>query len=189
LPLVMYVASRLATPMLVDRYVLICLLPLAGLAGAGVALLPSRGMRALVIAVLVVGSIAPLREQYAQDERTALGRELAETLRAEYRPGDVVLYTSKWLFVPFVAQHPPGMAEYLLPEIAGDEYSTILLAYTARPVRRPPPARGEYRRLWLVRRPEDRPEDVAASDWFVALEPQLTWQHPSAALLRFDLPP
>ncbi len=50
------------------------------------------------------------------------------------------------------------------------------------------PARGEYRRLWLVRRAVDRPEDVAASDWFRTLDPTLAWQHPSGLLLRFDLP-
>lgn len=187
LPFVVFVVSLIATPMLVERYLLISLLPLACLAGAGFVALRSPLARALLIATLVVGSIQPIQDQYAQEQRSASSQEMADLVRDQYRAGDVVLYTSKWLFVPFVALHPPGMAEYLLPEISGDEYSTILLGYTARPVRRAPPERGEYTRLWLVRRPEDRPEDIAASEWFRKLEPRLAWQHPSGQLLRFDL--
>ena len=187
LPFVVFALSLIVTPMLVERYLLISLLPLSCLAGAGLVALRSPVAGALVIATLFVGSIQPIRDQYAQEQRSASSREMADLVRDGYRAGDVVLYTSKWVFVPFVAQHPPGMAEYLLPEITGDEYSTILLGYTSRPVRRTPPERGEYARLWLVRRPDDRPEDIAASDWFRKLEPRLVWQHPSGQLLRFDL--
>jgi hypothetical protein len=54
-------------------------------------------------------------------------------------------------------------------------------------VRREPPEPGEYRRLWLVLRAEDRPEEIGASEWFQKLRPRLAWQHPSGLLLRFDL--
>ena len=100
-----------------------------------------------------------------------------------------MLYTSKFDFVPFVALHPREMEEYLLPEIAGREYSTVLLYYTTRRVRRAPPERGEYRRLWLVRRPDEPLDDVARSGWFAKLAPRLAWQHPGGQLLRFDLYP
>lgn len=188
LPFVVFAVSVLVLPMLVERYLLLTLLALAGLAGAGVAAVRIPVARAALVAALVVLSIAPLRDEALQLARTAASAEIAALLRAEYRPGDVVLYTSKFDFAPMVAQHPETMEEYLLPEITGSEYSTILLSYTARRVRRDVPARGEYRRLWLVRRAVDRAEDVAASDWFTRLEPTLAWQHPSGLLLRFDLP-
>ena len=188
LPFVVFVLSLVATPMLVERYLLPSLLPLAGLVGAGVAALRIPAAHAALILALVVLSIPPLRDESATMARTDVSREIAALLAAEYRPGDVVLYTSKFDFVPMVAQHTESMEEYLLPEIAGSEYSTVLLDYTTRRVRRDVPARGEYRRLWLVRRAVDRPEDVAASDWFRTLDPTLAWQHPSGLLLRFDLP-
>ena len=184
----MFVVSLIAIPMLVERYLLLSLLPLAGLVGAGVAALRIPAARAALLLALVVLSIPPLRDESATMARTDVSREIAALLAAEYRPGDVVLYTSKFDFVPIVAQHPESMEEYLLPEITGSEYSTVLLHYTSRRVRREPPARGTYERLWLVRRADDRPEDTAASDWFRALDPVLAWQHPSGLLLRFDLP-
>lgn len=188
LPFVVFVVSVVALPMLVERYLLLSLLPLAGLAGAGVAAFRIPAARALLIVALAVLSIPPLRDEAATVARTDVSREIAALLQSEYRPGDVVLYTSKFDFVPMVAQHPESMEQYLLPEIEGTEYSTILLHYTTRRVRRDVPARGEYRRLWLVRRAADRTEDVIASDWFRALDPTLAWQHPSGLLLRFDLP-
>lgn len=188
LPLVVFVASLIAIPMLVERYLLISLLPLAGLAGAGTAALRIPAARVALLVALVVLSVPPLRDESATMARTDVSREIAAILATEYRPGDVVLYTSKFDLVPMIAQHPQGMEEYLLPEIAGSEYSTVLLHYTLRRVRREVPARGDYRRLWLVRRAVDRPEDVAASEWFRKLDPVLAWQHPSGLLLRFDLP-
>lgn len=189
LPFVVFVVSLLAIPMLVERYLLLSLLALAGLAGAGVAALEMRVARVAVVAALAVLSVPPLVEQSAQVARTGISSELSALLRDEYRPGDVVVYTSKHDFAPFVATHPPEMEEYLLFEPAGDERSTVLAHYCKRETRRAVPARGEYRRLWLVRRAADRPEDVVASDWFRALTPKLAWQHPSGLLLRFDLPP
>ena len=188
LPFVVFVLSLVATPMLVERYLLPSLLPLAGLVGAGVAALRIPAARATLIVALVVLSIPPLRDESATMARTDVSREIAALLAAVYGPAAAVIYTSKFDFVPMVAQHTESMEEYLLPEIAGSEYSTVLLDYTTRRVRRDVPARGEYRRLWLVRRAVDRPEDVAASDWFRTLDPTLAWQHPSGLLLRFDLP-
>lgn len=188
LPFVVFVVSLVAIPMLVERYLLLSLLPLAGLAGAGVAAVRIPAARVVLIVALAALSIPPLRDESATVARTDASREIAALLADEYRPGDVVLYTSKFDFVPMVAQHPASMEEYLLPEISGSEYSTVLLHYTTRRVRRDVPARGAYRRLWLVRRAVDRNEDVLASDWFRTLEPTLAWQHPSGLLLRFDLP-
>ena len=188
LPFVVFVVSVVALPMLVERYLLLSLLPLAGLAGAGVAAIRIPAVRAVLVPALVLLSIPPLRDESATMARTDASREIASLLQSEYRPGDVVLYTSKFDFVPMVAQHPASMEEYLLPEIAGSEYSTVLLHYTLRRVRRDAPARGAYHRLWLVRRAADRNEDVIASDWFRTLDPTLAWQHPSGLLLRFDLP-
>lgn len=188
LPFVVFAVSLVAMPMLVERYLLQSLLPLAGLAGAGVAALRIPAARVVLVLALVVLSIPPLRDESAMAARTDASREIATLLQSEYRPGDVVLYTSKFDFAPVVAQHPAAMEEYLLPEIAGSEYSTVLLHYTSRRVKRDVPARGEYRRLWLVRRATDRAEDAIASDWFRALDPTLAWQHPSGLLLRFDLP-
>jgi uncharacterized membrane protein len=185
LPFLIWIASLVAMPMLVERYLLLCLVPLACLAGAGVAALRLPAARYLLITALLVFSIPPIEQHYLA--RTPVTQELADLLRAEYRQGDVVLYTSKWNFVPIVALHPPGMEEYLLPEIKGDEYSTILLYYTSRRVRRDPPERGEYKRLWLVRRPEDVPEEIASTAWFQRLRPRLAWEHPNGQVLRFDL--
>src|SRR5262249_1714890 len=95
--------------------------------------------------------------------------------------------TSKWTYAPFAAQHPPQMAEYVLPALEGEEYSAILLHYTSRPVHRDVPTPGEYRRLWLVLRPEDDANAITGADWFRALGPQLSYAHPSGLLLRFDL--
>lgn len=187
LPFVVFVVSLVVLPMLVDRYLLLSLLPLAGLAGAGVAAFRLRAARALLVVALVALSVGPLREQYAQVERTALARELSALIAAEYRPGDVVLYTSKQDFVPFVASHPPSMAEFLLPELEGADASTVLRHYFLRPIRRPAPERGEYARLWLVRPAEQSPEVATRSDWFVKLAPRLEWQHPSGRVLRFAL--
>jgi hypothetical protein len=181
------VLSLVALPMLVERYLLQCLLPLAGLVGAGIAAWRIPAARIVLVIALVVLSIGPLQDEATTVARTDVSREIAALVESEYQPGDVVLYTSKFDFAPMVAQHPATMQEYLLPEITGSEFSTVLLDYTTRRVRRDVPARGEYRRLWLVRRTQDTPEDIAASDWFRTLDPTLTWQHPSGLLLRFDL--
>ena len=187
LPFAVWLVSVAVLPMLVERYLLLSLLPLAGLAGAGVAALRPAAARAVLVAALVLLSIGPLRDQYAQVERTALAQELSAQVAAEYRHGDVVLYTSKYEFVPFVAAHPPTMEEYLLPELEGSEASTVLRHSTTRRVRREAPAHGTYTRLWLVRHPDQSLDDITASDWFRNLTPRLEWQHPSGRLLRFDL--
>ncbi len=186
-PFVVFVVSIVVLPMLVDRYLLLSLLPLAGLAGAGVAALRLPVARALLVVALVALSVGPLREQYAQVERTALAKELSALIATEYRPGDVVLYSSKHDFVSFVATHPATMEEYLLPELEGADASTVLRHYAARRVRREVPERGTYTRLWLVRPPDESAEVVTSSDWFVALAPRLEWQHPSGRVLRFAL--
>jgi hypothetical protein len=187
MPFAFWLVSVLALPMLVERYLLLSLLPLASLAGAGVAAWRLPAARALLIAGLCALSIAPLQEEYAQQERAGARQELSDRLLADYRDGDVVLHTSKWTYAPFAAQHPPQMAEYLLPALEGEEYSAILLHYTSRPVHREPPAPGEYRRLWLVLRPEDDVESITGAEWFRALGPRLSFAHPSGLLLRFDL--
>jgi len=187
LPFVVFVVSIVALPMLVERYLLLSLLPLAGLAGAGVAALRIPLARALLVVALVALSVGPLREQYAQVERTALAKELSALIAAEYRSGDVVLYASKHDYVSYVATHPATMEEYLLPELEGANASTVLRHYTARRVRRPVPERGTYARLWLVRPLEQDPASITASDWFVELAPRLEWQHPSGRVLRFAL--
>jgi hypothetical protein len=187
LPFVVFVVSLVVLPMLVDRYLLLSLLPLAGLAGAGVAALRLPVARGLLVAALVALSVGPLREQYAQVERTALAKELSALIAAEYRPGDVVLYSSKHDYVPFVATHPATMEEYLLPAIEGANASTALVHYVARRVRREAPERGTYTRLWLVRPADQSSAEVTTSDWFVKLAPRLEWQHPSGRVLRFAL--
>jgi uncharacterized membrane protein len=183
LPFVVFVLSVTVLPMLVERYLLLSLLPLAGLAALRI-----PAARVVLLVALVALSVGPLQDEATTASRTDVSREIAALLQSEYRPGDVVLYTSKFDFAPMVAQHPATMEEYLLPEIAGEECSTVLLHSTQRRVRRDVPQRGTDRRLWLVRRTGDVPEDIAASDWFRALEPELAWQHPSELLLRFDLP-
>jgi uncharacterized membrane protein len=187
LPALLWVGSYALFPMLLSRYCLIAVLPLAVLAGGGVACLRSRPLSAIVAIAFLGLSRAPLELLYGNEQKLAYLQNWAEIVRTEYREGDVVLYTDKHMFVPSIALHPAEMDEYLLPELVGRNRSTVLAHYTDREVRRPPLEPGEYERLWLVKRKGESMASVLRDKWLARVSPQLIRVVPDSEIYLFRL--
>ncbi len=187
LPLLLWVGSHALFPMLLSRYCLIALLPLAVLAGCGVACLRPRFSWVVVAFVFLGLSRAPLETLYRGEQRFAYLQRWAEVVRDEYREGDVVVYTDKHMFVPSIAMHPAEMHEYLLPELVGPNRSSVLAHYTAREVRRPPLEPGEYKRLWLVKRKGDAMGNVLRDRWLGNVSLRLIRRVPRSEVYLFAL--
>ncbi len=167
LPLVLFAGSHLLFPMLLARYCVIAILPMAVLVGAGVAALRPRALAAVVGVALVVFSRDPILAEYEHEKRLAARQVWGEIVAREYREGDVVLYTDKYIFVPAIALHPPEWEEYLMPPLEGRNVSGVLQHYTSRTVRRSPLKPGDYARIFIVKR-EGEPMDRVLRDPILA---------------------
>lgn len=173
LPALLWIGSQLFFPMLLPRYCLIALVPLAVLAGGGVALLRSRAVLLGALLIFLVLSRTPIEDLYENEKRFAYVQRWSEIVGADYREGDVVVYTDKHVFVPAVALHPDSMDEFLLGGAAGRNRSSVLDHYTSREVERPPLEPGDYERLWLIKRKNESLQQVLSDGWFAKVEPRL----------------
>jgi len=187
LPVLLWIGSHALFPMLLSRYCLIAVLPLAVLAGGGVASLRSRFVLAALAIVFLWGSKAPFERLHEDEQKLAYLQDWAEIVESEYRDGDVVLYTDKHSFVPSIALHPVEMDEYLLPELVGANRSSVLTHYTAREVRRPPLEPGDYRRLWLVKRKGEAISRLLRDKWLARVSPELIRRVPNSEIYLFRL--
>lgn len=187
LPVLLWVGSHALFPMLLSRYCLIAVLPLAVLAGAGIASLRSRLVMGILAIVFLAGSKAPFERLREDERKLAYLQAWGEIIESEYRDGDVVLYTDKHSFVPSIALHPVEMDEYLLPELVGANRSPVLTHYTDREVRRPPLEPGDYRRLWLVKRKGEAISHLLRDKWLARVSPELIRRVPNSEIYLFRL--
>lgn len=173
MPGLIWLGSHLFFPMLLSRYCLIALLPLAVLASRAIAFLSSR-LLLFAVALAIIGlSFAPIERMYENELRLAHVQLWADVVRDGYAPGDVVVYSDKYIFVPAIALHDKSMHEFLLPDLAGRHRSSVLEHYTSRTVRRSPIQPGEYQRIWLVKRRSESLGQVMQDPWFAHVNPRL----------------
>ncbi len=187
LPVWLFVASQLFFPMLLPRYCVIVVLPLAVLAGAGLACLRPRPVALVAAVALAVLACGPVLEVYENEKKLAHLEVWAQAVEAGYQEGDVVLYSDKHIFVPAIALHPPEMDEYLLPELAGRHRSSVLANYTSREVRRGPLEPGEYTRAWIVKRKEESIRAVLGDSMFARVSLRLIRRVPDTQVYLFSL--
>jgi hypothetical protein len=188
LPVVLFVGSYLLFPMLLARYCVITILPLGVLVGAGAAALRPRLLLLIACAALLVLARGPIVAEYANELRLADQQRWSEIVRDEYREGDVVLYTDKYVFVPAIALHPPEMHEYLMPRLEGRNVSTVLEHYTVRTVRREPLRPGEFERAWIVKRPNEPLDRVLRDPMLAGTRPRLIRRVRETEIYLFALP-
>ncbi len=185
LPVVLFIGSYLLFPMLLARYCVIAILPLGVLVGAGAAGLRPRVLVLIACAALLVLARGPITAEYANELRLAHQQRWSEIVRDEYREGDVVLYTDKYIFVPAIALHPTAMHEYLMPPLEGRNVSTVLRHYTARTVRREPLRPGELERVWIVKRPNEPLEHVLRDPMLRGVKLRLIRRIPDTEIYLF----
>ena len=187
LPVWLFVGSQLWFPMLLPRYCVIALLPLAVLVGGGFACLRPRSVSLVAAGVLAGLAVAPIQALYANETKLAHLEVWAEAVEAGYRAGDVVVYTDKHIFVPAIARHPAEWNEFLLPELSGHQRSAVLANYTSREVRRPALEPGEYSRLWVVKRKAEAIDRVLRDPMFAYVSLRLIRRVPETEVYLFAL--
>lgn len=95
-----YGLSKLVAPLFVIRYTIPASIGFYLLVARGASGIASRPVRYVVVAVLVVGALAPLPTYYADDQREQW-REAAAFVGAEADADDVVIVTPGWNWRPF----------------------------------------------------------------------------------------
>ncbi len=190
LPLLVLGISWALGPLYVQRYFGICMVPLAVLFGAGTARL-RRPLVTGVAGVLLAALLGSQLGSFYDAEHNDWERDveiLADEVRDGYRPGDVVLYTSKFSFAPAIAFHPEEWEEYLYPIDKADGASLILDNCLKRKVH-PPTDWSRYHRVWAVLVNDQQQEWLEARPWLAARNPQLlqTRQTPSFHLVLYAL--
>ena len=185
LPFLLFAGSHLFFPMLLARYCVIALLPMGVLVGAGAAALRPRAAVGVVAVALALVARGPITAEYAHEQRLAHQQRWSEIVAAEYREGDVVLYTDKYIFVPSIALHPPEMHEYLMPPLEGRNVSSVLQHYTSRTVRREALRAADFDRVWVVKRPGEPIEQVLRDPMVAGLRLRLLRRVPDTEVYLF----
>jgi mannosyltransferase len=155
-PIVLCVAVSFVTPVLVDKYLIICLPALALMAATGIQAIPSRRPAATAFLMLAGLAVLALVPYYQFRSRNDEWQAVTRSIISQARPGDAIIFfvaPGRLLFDYYKGEYRgvANLPDVLYPQFGDERRDPSVLAYL-------PPlddavlerAASRYQRVWLV---------------------------------------